>query len=91
MSDPCGFKLYDGCDCQPGECRSATVPIIKVLTAHDQRVKRDQSLSTIATTSAWVAAIIGCSLIIGIGAVIGRANSAEAAKINQEQVAVWNR
>lgn len=90
MTQDCIIRQFNGCDCQPGERRSATVPIIKVLTAQDQRVKRDQSLSTIATTSAWVAAIIGCSLIIGIGAVIGRANSAEAAKINQEQVA-WKR
>lgn len=91
MNSDCVIKQFGGCDCAPGECRSATVPIIKILSKHEERAKRDRALASINTTMTLAMAGIGFALIIGIGIFIGHANSAEAAKHNQEQVATWKR
>lgn len=91
MSADCIIRQFNGCNCAHGECRSATVPIIKILSKHEERARRDRALASINTTMTWAVAGIGCALIIGIGIFIGHANSAEAAKHNQEQVATWKR
>lgn len=91
MNSDCVIKQFGGCDCSQGECRSATVPIIKILSKHEDRAKRDSALASINTTMTWAITGFGCAVIVLIGIFIGHANSAEAAKHNQEQVVTWKR
>ncbi|KQZ49749.1 hypothetical protein ASD54_12490 [Rhizobium sp. Root149] len=91
MTKDCVIRAFNGCDCAQGECRSATVPIIKILSKHEERARSDSALASIFTTANMAITGFGCAVIVLIGIFIGHANSAEAAKHQQEQVATWKR
>lgn len=91
MSEDCLIRAFNGCDCAPGECRSATVPIIKILSKHEERARHDSALASIFTTANMAITGFGCAVIVLIGAYAGHSASVEHSKINQEQVATWKR
>lgn len=90
MNEHCGFQLFEDCNCKPGECRSANVPVIQVLTALQERAERDHSLASVNTLEAWLIALVSLSMLTLACVEMGRGRSIEMAKINQEQVA-WTR
>ena len=91
MTHDCLIRAFNGCDCAPGECRSATVPIIKILSKHEERARRDRALASINTAMTMAMAGFGCAVIVLIGAYAGHSASVEHSKHNQEQVATWKR
>jgi len=76
-TDQCTIRAFDGCDCQPGECRSAAVPM--------QRFTKPRPMPHDTTGWQYAAVFVFTALVLFWGATFGYPEQQRLDRIAQEQ------